>query len=55
MTVSSIFLQKHVFFDNSRNIRRIYNLNAFMNGEIQDCIDHLIVAENAERMKESEL
>ena len=33
----------------------IYNLNAFMNGEIQDCIDHLIVAENAERMKESEL
>ena len=33
----------------------IYNLNAFMNGDIQDCIDHLIVAENAERMKESEL
>jgi peptide chain release factor 1 len=33
----------------------IYNLNAFMGGDIQDCIDHLIVAENAERMKESEL
>ena len=33
----------------------IYNLAAFMNGDIQDCIDHLIIAENAERMKESEL
>ncbi|MBO4370057.1 MAG: peptide chain release factor 1 [Paludibacteraceae bacterium] len=33
----------------------IYNLGAFMNGDIQDCIDHLIVAENAERLKESEL
>lgn len=33
----------------------IYNLNAFMDGEIQDCIDHLIVAENAEKLKESEL
>ena len=33
----------------------IYNLPAFMNGDIQDCIDHLIVAENAERLKESEL
>ena len=33
----------------------IYNLSAFMDGQIQDCIDHLIVAENAERMKESEL
>lgn len=33
----------------------IYNLAAFMNGDIQDCIDHLIVAENAERMKETEL
>ena len=33
----------------------IYNLAAFMDGEIQDCIDHLIVAENAERLKESEL
>ncbi len=33
----------------------IYNLQAFMDGDIQDCIDHLIVAENAERLKESEL
>ena len=33
----------------------IYNLSAFMDGDIQDCIDHLIIAENAERMKESEL
>mgnify|MGYP003292712888 CR=1 FL=1 len=33
----------------------IYNLNAFVNGDIQDCIDHLIIAENAERMKEQEL
>ena len=33
----------------------IYNLPAFMDGDIQDCIDHLIVAENAERLKESNL
>lgn len=33
----------------------IYNLSAYMDGDIQDCIDHLIVAENAERLKESEL
>lgn len=33
----------------------IYNLSAFMDGEIQDCIDHLIIAENAEKLKESEL
>jgi peptide chain release factor 1 len=33
----------------------MYNLPAFMDGEIQDCIDHLIVAENAERMKDAEL
>ncbi len=33
----------------------IYNLSAFMDGNIQDCIDQLIIAENAERMKESEL
>ncbi len=33
----------------------IYNLAAFMDGDIQDCIDHLIVAENAERLKENEL
>jgi peptide chain release factor 1 len=33
----------------------IYNLAAFMDGDIQNCIDRLIVAENAERLKESEL
>ena len=33
----------------------IYNLAAFMDGDIQDCIDHLIVAENAEKLKESEI
>ncbi len=33
----------------------IYNLNAFMNGEIQGTIDQLIIAENAERLKESEM
>ena len=33
----------------------LYNLQAFVNGDIQDCIDHLIVAENTERMKENEL
>ena len=33
----------------------IYNLSAFMNGDIQGVIDNLIVAENAERLKESEL
>ncbi len=33
----------------------IYNLAAFMDGDIQDCIDHLIVAENAERLKASNL
>lgn len=32
----------------------IYNLGAFMDGDIQACIDQLTVAENAERMKESE-
>lgn len=33
----------------------IYNLQAFVDGDIQDVIDHLIVAENAEKLKESEL
>ena len=33
----------------------IYNLQAFVGGDIQDVIDKLIVAENAERLKESEL
>ena len=32
----------------------IYNLAAFMDGDIQECIDRLTVAENAERLKESE-
>ncbi len=33
----------------------IYNLPDFMDGNIGDCIDHLIVAENAEKLKEAEL
>lgn len=33
----------------------IYNLGAFMDGDIKDCIDHLIIAENAEKLKASEL
>ncbi|MDR1356375.1 MAG: peptide chain release factor 1 [Tannerellaceae bacterium] len=33
----------------------VYNLQAFMDGDIGDCIDHLIVAENTERMKDQEL
>lgn len=33
----------------------IYNLPAFMDGDIQGCIDALIVAENAEKLKASEL
>ena len=33
----------------------IYNLPAFMDGDIQDCIDHLAVAENAEKLKQAEL
>jgi peptide chain release factor 1 len=33
----------------------IYNLSAFMNGDIQECIDKLIVAENAERIKDGAL
>lgn len=33
----------------------IYNLAAFMDGEIQSVIDQLIISENAERMKESEI
>ncbi|MBO7259351.1 MAG: peptide chain release factor 1 [Paludibacteraceae bacterium] len=33
----------------------IYNLSAFMDGEIQGAIDQLTIAENAERLKESEL
>ncbi len=33
----------------------IYNLPAFMDGDIQECIDSLIVAENAEKLKSAEL
>ena len=33
----------------------IYNLGAFMDGDIQGCIDSLIVAENAEKLKAAEL
>ena len=33
----------------------IYNLQAFIDGDIQDCIDHLIIAENSEKLKEAEL
>ncbi|MCH5245781.1 MAG: peptide chain release factor 1 [Muribaculaceae bacterium] len=33
----------------------IYNLAAFVDGDIQDVIDHLIIAENAEKLKESQL
>ncbi len=33
----------------------IYNLAAFMDGDIQDVIDHLIVAENAEKLKAATL
>ncbi|MCQ2310972.1 MAG: peptide chain release factor 1 [Paludibacteraceae bacterium] len=33
----------------------VYNLSAFMDGDIQGIIDALTVAENAERLKESEL
>lgn len=33
----------------------IYNLQAFVDGDIQDCIDQLIIAENAEKLKATEL
>lgn len=33
----------------------IYNLAAFVNGDIQDLLDHLTIAENAEKLKASEL
>lgn len=33
----------------------IYNLQSFMDGEIQDVIDQLTIAENAEKLKASEL
>lgn len=33
----------------------VYNLSAFMEGDIQECIDRLSVAENAERLKDAQL
>jgi peptide chain release factor 1 len=33
----------------------MYNLNSVMNGELQEIIDKLQMAENAERLKESEI
>lgn len=33
----------------------VYNLSAFMDGDIQECIDQLIVAENAEKLKAESL
>lgn len=33
----------------------VYNLQAFVDGDIQDLIDHLIIAENAEKLKAAEL
>lgn len=33
----------------------VYNLPAFLDGQIQECIDNLIMAENAEKLKEAEL
>lgn len=33
----------------------VYNLQAFVNGDIQECIGRLIVAENAEKLKAAEL
>lgn len=33
----------------------VYNLGMFMDGDIQECIDRLIVAENAEKLKSSEI
>lgn len=33
----------------------VYNLSSFIDGDIQECIDRLIVAENAEKLKSSEI
>ncbi|MDE6632932.1 MAG: peptide chain release factor 1, partial [Muribaculaceae bacterium] len=33
----------------------VYNLSSFMDGYIQECIDKLIVAENAEKLKSAEI
>ena len=47
--------QKYMDDIASRRKTLVSNLPAFMDGDIQDCIDHLIVAENAEKLKEAEL
>ncbi len=33
----------------------VYNLPAFLDGDIQECIDRLTIAENAEKLKEAQL
>lgn len=33
----------------------VYNLGTFMDGDIQECIDRLTIAENAEKLKSSEI
>ena len=33
----------------------VYNLGSFIDGDIQECIDRLIIAENAEKLKSSEI
>lgn len=33
----------------------VYNLSSFIDGDIQECIDKLIVAENAEKLKSTEI
>ena len=57
-----VLRQEQINQDNRENRERdhrinltLYNLAAIMDGEIQNIIDQLIIAENAERLKESEL
>ena len=33
----------------------VYNLGSFIDGDIQECIDRLTVAENAEKLKAAEI
>ena len=33
----------------------VYNLGSFIDGDIQECIDKLIIAENAEKLKSAEI
>ncbi len=42
-------------YDKEHQKYTIYNLQAFMDGEIQDVIDQLTIAENAEKLKAAEL